>query len=151
MEGCIIEANIAGQGQGWLPISWDVGVEILKKVHHKKGVLKQKSDASLYTLYWDFKIIPFTVYTYVLAEISQNGAKLIQKTESWFKKSQRNLDNFRQAVESPKSWNLMGYFCPKNTFLQLKHMQWIYPTLISTSSVKIHQMTFFFLIRTNSM
>ena len=33
----------------------------------------------------------------------------------------RNLENFRQAVESPKSWNLMGCFCPKNTFLQLKH------------------------------
>ena len=33
----------------------------------------------------------------------------------------RNLDNFRQAVESPKSWNSMGFFCPKNAFLQLKH------------------------------
>ena len=32
------------------------------------------------------------------------------------------LDNFRQALESPKSWNLMGYFCPKNTFLQLKNI-----------------------------
>ena len=28
----------------------------------------------------------------------------------------RNLDNFRQAVESPKSWNSIGYICPKNTF-----------------------------------
>ena len=35
----------------------------------------------------------------------------------------------------------MGYFCPKNTFLQLKHIQRIYPTLLSTSCVKIHQMT----------
>ena len=25
----------------------------------------------------------------------------------------RNLDNFIQAPESPKSWNLTGYFCPK--------------------------------------
>ena len=97
MEGCIIEANIAGQGQGWLPISWDVGVEILKKVHHKKGVLKQKSDASLYTLYWDFKIIPFTVYTYVLADISQNNAKLIQKTESWFKKSHEKFGQLQTS------------------------------------------------------
>ena len=39
----------------------------------------------------------------------------------------RNLENFRQAVESPKSWNLMGCFCPKNAFLQLKHyLQRIY-------------------------
>ena len=52
MKGCIIEANIKGQGQGWLPIS-------------------------LYTLYWDFKIIQFTLYTYVLAKILQNGDKFI--------------------------------------------------------------------------
>ena len=33
------------------------------------------------------------------------------------------------SVESPKSWNLMGYFCPTNTFLQLKHyIQRIYLT-----------------------
>ena len=32
------------------------------------------------------------------------------------------MDNFRQAVESPKSWNSMGYFYPKNAFLQLKHL-----------------------------
>ena len=52
------------------------------------------------------------------------------------------MENFRQAVESLKSWNLMRYFCPKNTFLQLKHIQWIYPTLLSTTCVKIHQMTY---------
>ena len=61
MKGCIIEANIGGQGHGWLPIS-------------------------LYTLYWDFKIIPFRLYTYVFPKILQNGAKFIQKTNSWFKK-----------------------------------------------------------------
>ena len=75
MKGCIIEANIKGQGQGWLPIS-------------------------LYTLYWDFKI---TLYTYVLAKILQNGDKFIQKTNSCFKNHMRKLDNYRQAVESPKS------------------------------------------------
>ena len=78
MKGCIIEANIRGQGQGWLPIS-------------------------LYTLYWDFKIIQFTLYTYVLAKILQNGDKFIQKTNSWFKNHMRKLDNYRQTVESPKS------------------------------------------------
>ena len=36
MEGCIIEANNGGKGQGWLPIP-------------------------PYTLYWDFKIIPFAL------------------------------------------------------------------------------------------
>ena len=38
---------------------------------------------------------------------------------SGFKNHMRNLNNFRQAAESPKSWNLTG-FCPKNTFLELK-------------------------------
>ena len=43
----------------------------------------------------------------------------------------RNSHNFRQAVESPKSWNSMGFFCPKNTLFQLKHIYrgFIYLTL----------------------
>ena len=37
----------------------------------------------------------------------------------------------------------MGYFSPKNTFLQLKHyIQRIYLTLLPTTCVKIHQMTY---------
>ena len=44
----------------------------------------------------------------------------------------RNLDNFRQAVESPKSWNSMGYICLKTTFLYLKHYLQIYLTSLST-------------------
>ena len=85
MKGCLIEADIGGQGQGWLPISWFYpgGWDILKRREHlNKGVLKKRIEASLYTLYWYFKIIPFTLYTYVLAKILQNGAKFIQKTDS---------------------------------------------------------------------
>ena len=44
----------------------------------------------------------------------------------------RNLDNFRQEVESPKSWNSMDYICLKTTFLYLKHYLQIYLTLLST-------------------
>ena len=44
----------------------------------------------------------------------------------------RNLDNFRQAVESPKSWNSMGDICLEATFLHLKHYLQIYLTLLST-------------------
>ena len=36
----------------------------------------------------------------------------------------------------------MGYICSKNTFLQLKHIQRIYLTLISTTYVKINQTPF---------
>ena len=55
----------------------------------------------------------------------------------------RNLDNFRKAGESPKSLYLLDYFCSKNAFLQPKHyIQRIYSTLLSTTCVKIHQMTY---------
>ena len=37
----------------------------------------------------------------------------------------------------------MGYFCPKNTFLQLEHyIPKTYQTLLSTTCVKIHQITY---------
>ena len=73
----------------------------------------------------------------------QNGVKFIQKLTPDFKNHMRNLDNFRQAVESPKSWNSMGYTCPKNTFLQLTHyIQRSYPPLLSTTYVKIHQIPY---------
>ena len=74
---------------------------------------------------------------------TQNGAKFLQKLTAGFKNHMRNLDNFRKAVESPKSWNLIGYFCPKNTFLQLEHyIPKIYLILLSTTCVKIQQITY---------
>ena len=49
-----------------------------------------------------------------------------------FKNRIRNLDNFRKAVESPKSWNSIGYFCLKTTFLHLKRYLQIYLIWLST-------------------
>ena len=66
---------------------------------------------------------------------------IYKKPTPGLKNHMRNLCNFKQAVESPKSWRLMGYCYPKSTFLQLKYIQRIYPTLLSTSCVKSHQMT----------
>ena len=57
-----------------------------------------------------FKKILFTLYTYGLAKILQNGAKFRYPKVGC--KKYRNLNNFRQATESPNSWNLMS-FCPK--------------------------------------
>ena len=71
--------------------------------------------------HWGFKKISFTLYTYVLAKILQNGAKFVQKLTPGFKNHMRNLDNFRQAVESLKRSNLICYFCPKNSFVQKIH------------------------------
>ena len=56
----------------------------------------------------------------------------LYKSDSRFKNHMRNLDNFKQIVESPKSWNSMGYICLKTTFLHLKHYLQIYLTLLST-------------------
>ena len=69
--------------------------------HQKKAALKQKIEASLQPLFWGFKKITFTLYTYVLSKILKNGAKFIQKLTPGLKNHMRNLNNFRQAVESP--------------------------------------------------
>ena len=74
-----------------------------KRKHQKKGALKHNIKASLYTLHWSFKKIQFALYTYVLAEILQNGAKFMEKLTPGLKNHMRNLNNFRQAVESAKS------------------------------------------------
>ena len=42
-------------------------------------------------------------YAYVLAKLLQNDATFTQKLASGFKNHMRNLNNFRQAVQSPKS------------------------------------------------
>ena len=82
----------------------DLVVEIFlkKKEHQKKGALRQKIGAALYTLYWGFKKIQFTLYTYIVAKILQTGAKVIQKLTPGFKNQMKNLGNFGQVVESPK-------------------------------------------------
>ena len=107
-----------------------------KRKHQKRGCVK----ICCYTFYLCFKKIPFTLCTYML-KILKNGAKFIQKLTPGFK-NHKDLHNFRQAVESSESWYLMGSFCPKNKFLQLKHILGIYLTLLSTTCVKIHQITY---------
>ena len=56
----------------------------------------------------------------------------LYKTDSRFQNHMRNLDNFRQVVESPKKWDPTGYICLKTTFLHLRHYLQIYLTLLST-------------------
>ena len=63
--------------------------------------MKQKIEASLYTLISRKFNLLFTLYTYVVANILQNGAK--SRYVKTGLKNYRNLNNFRQAVESPKS------------------------------------------------
>ena len=44
----------------------------------------------------------------------------MQKLTPGFKNHMRNLNNFRQAVEIPKNWNLMSYIFPKKYILSVK-------------------------------
>ena len=100
----------------------NLGVEIFLKngEHQNKAALKYRRLRLLYTLCVGVSRKFHIHYTYVLAKILQNGANFIQKLTPGFKRYMTNLDNLRQAVESTKSWNLMG-FCPKNTFVQKIH------------------------------
>ena len=81
-----------------------LGVEIFLKnrEHQKKGALKQRIEGSLYTLYSGFKKIPFKLYTYVLAQILQNGAKFIQKLTPGFKNHMRNFGQLQTCTGKSK-------------------------------------------------
>ena len=79
----------------WVKIFWKI------REYQKKGALKQKLEASLYTLVSRKFNFLFTLYTYVVANILQNGAKFRYPKAGL--KNYRNLNNFRQAVQSPKS------------------------------------------------
>ena len=72
----------------WVQIFWKM------REYQKKGALKQKIEASLYTLVSRKFNLLFTLYTL------QNSARFRYSKAGL--KNYRNL-NFRQAVESPKS------------------------------------------------
>ena len=73
---------------------------------------------------WGFKEIPFTLDTYVLVpKILQNGAKFRYKKAGF--KNYSTLSSFRQAVESPKTGNLMN-FCPKRYIPSVKTLYKVY-------------------------
>ena len=122
----------------------NLGVEIfLEKRGHQKWVRRLRLLCILYI--WGFKKIPFSLYTYVLAKILQNGAMFIQKLTPGFKNQMKNLETSSAKFKTLKFDGLLlskKCICPKNTFLQLKdYIQRIYLTLLSTTCVKIHQIT----------
>ena len=119
----------------------------IERVENKRasenGWVEIKDWGTSVNFYWGFKKIQFKLYTYVVDKTLQNGT-VYTKTNSWFKNHIRNFSNFRQALQSPKSWNSIAYFYPKNTFLQLKHyIQKNYLILLSTTRVKICQIPYF--------
>ena len=83
------------------------------------------------TLFDFLRWAPFSLALHLCSsEVIRKWCKIYSKTTPDFK-NHRNLDNFRQEVESPKSWNSIGYICLKTTFLHRKHYLQIYLTLLS--------------------
>ena len=126
-----------------------VGVFLKKREQQKKRALKQNIEASLYTLDWGFKKIPFILYTFVLVEILQNGAKFRQKVTPGFK-NHEEFGKLQPTSGRSKKLKFDGillsrkYICPKNTFFRLKlYIQSrIYLKLLSTTCAKIHQISY---------
>ena len=79
-----------------------MGLDILENEGiSEKGCSELKTEPSLYTLVSIKFNLLFTLYTYVVPNILQNGAKYRYAKAGL--KNYRNLKHFRQAVESPKS------------------------------------------------
>ena len=87
--------------------------------------------------------IPFTLYTYVLAKILYTkSGKIYTKTDSWFQKSHEKFGQL-ETSEKSKKVKCDRLLLSKNTFLELKHyINKIYVTLLSTTCVKIYQITY---------
>ena len=79
-----------------------------------------------FSVHFGFNKIQFTLYTYAVPNILQNGAKYRYAKAGL--KNYRNLKHFRQAVESPKSWNLMG-LCSK------KYIPWAKTYTVNLSNI----------------
>ena len=102
----------------------NLGVAIFfqKKEHEKEVRLDRRLRLPcIYTLYWGFREIPFTLYTYVLTKMLQIGATFIQKL------TPEEFGQFQTSKGKSKKLKLDGLFLSKNkflkknTFLQLKH------------------------------
>ena len=73
----------------WVQMFWKM------REYQKKGAVKQKIEASLYTLVSRKFNLLFTLYTYVIANIFQNDANFRYSKAGL--ENYKNLNNFRQA------------------------------------------------------
>ena len=95
-------------------LSSNQGVEIFlkKRKHQKKGALKSKIEASLYTFYWGFKKIAFKLYTYVLANTTKR-CKVYTKTDSWFQKWHEEFGQLQTCSGKSKQLKFDGLLLSK--------------------------------------
>ena len=76
MKGCILEVKLEGQGwktalffSGFASSHLEVEIFLKNREYQIQDALEKKIETSLYTLYWGFRKILLTLYTYVLAKI----------------------------------------------------------------------------------
>ena len=83
------------------------GNRVKKEGASEKGCVDKDWDFSVHFVLEFQENSIYTLYL-CLAKMLKNGTKFIQELIPGFKNHMRNLDNFRQAVENPKTWNVMG-------------------------------------------
>ena len=143
----LILKDTDGKQQCWFyPGGWGI--------FEKEGTIEK---ACVEIEYWGFSVhfgLGFqenSIYTlhFVLVEILQNGAKFRQKVTSGFK-NHEEFGKLQPTSGKSKKLKFDGillsrkYICPKNTFFQLKlyTQSRIYLKLLSTTCVKIHQISY---------
>ena len=138
MKGCIPEANL--EGQGWWKILftslfvltcgfryfWKWG-NIRKRVRWNRRVVQ-------YSLHFVLRLHENSMYIHFTLMLMTKWCKVYTKADSWFQIT------WRIWATSDKQWKVQKVeiwwaFVQKNKFLQLKHIQWIYLTLLSTTCV----------------
>ena len=77
-------------------------------------------DSVFNSIAWGQPLLAY-LYNFVVAKILQNSAKFIQKLTPDCKTSNNESGQLQTSSGKSKSWNSLGYFCPKSRFLQLKH------------------------------
>ena len=98
----------------WLKFEEKIQTKAIVNIYREEHRPCIRLKLPFHSLFNSLRRAPFSLaYTYVLVKILQNGAKCMQKLTPGFKNIIRNLDNFRQAVESPKKLKFDGLLLPK--------------------------------------
>ena len=72
-------------------------------------------------MFWGFKKIPFTLYTYVLDKILKFKSKVYTKIDSWFQKLHEEFGQLQTSTGKSKELKFDGLLLSKNRFVQKVH------------------------------
>ena len=94
-----------------------VEIFLKKSEHQKKGALKQKIVASLYTFYWGFKRFHLhltLMFQKIIIEDIRKSCKVYKKTDSWFQKSHKEFGKLKTSSRKSKKLKFDGLLLSKN-------------------------------------